>query len=268
MENIGFAFLLTLIAGMATAVGSCIAFFTPHGNTRFLAGALGFSAGVMIFISFTDLLPLSRELLISQGIFIPEVWVLGAFFAGIIITALIDMTIPSIENPHEIKKSPKDIKELNQQGHNRSKLLRLGLITAIILALHNFPEGMATFIAATQSTEIALSITVAIALHNIPEGIAISMPVFYATGSKKTAFIYSAASGLSEPAGAICGYLLMRPFMSDTLVGLIFAAIAGIMIYISFDELLPAARAYGKHHLTIIGLFSGMLLMGISQIIF
>ncbi len=268
MEHVGFAFALTFLAGMATAVGSCIAFFAPRGNTRFLATALGFSAGVMIFISFTDLLPLSRNLLIAQDIHWAEIWVLSAFFTGIVLTAIIDMTIPSIENPHEFKKKPKDIKELNQQARHPAQLMRLGLITAVVLALHNFPEGMATFIAATQSPEIAISIAIAIALHNIPEGVAISMPVFYATGNKKTAFIYSALSGLSEPAGAICGYLLIRPFMTDTFMGMIFAGIAGIMIYISFDELLPAARTYGKHHLTIIGLFTGMLAMGISQIIF
>ncbi len=268
MDHVGFAFMLTLLAGLSTGIGSCLAFFTPRGNTRFLAGALGFSAGVMIFISFTDLLPMSYDLLADMNVFLAEILVLSAFFAGIILTAFIDMTIPSIENPHEFKKKPKDIKELNKQRHHPAQLLRLGLITAIVLALHNFPEGMATFIAAMQSPEIAISITIAIALHNIPEGIAISMPVFYATGNKKTAFIYSFASGLAEPAGAVCGYLLMKPFMSNTFMGLIFAGIAGIMIYISFDELLPAARTYGKHHLTIIGLFSGMLLMGISQIIF
>ncbi len=268
MENIGFAFTLTLLAGLSTVIGSFIAFFSPKGNAKFLASTLGFSAGVMIFVSFMDLLPTATELLLAQNIQSAKIWILSSFFFGIILTAGIDMTIPDIENPHKFKKSPKDIKELNAQRRHPKKLMRLAMVTAIILALHNFPEGMATLIAATQTPEIAISIAIAIALHNIPEGIAISTPVFYATGSRKTAFVYSALSGLAEPAGAVIGYLLLRPFLNNTVMGVIFAAIAGIMVYISFDELLPAARAYGKHHLSIIGLFFGMLIMGISQIIF
>lgn len=268
MSHVGFAFLLTLLAGLATGIGSCIAFFAPRGQTRFLAVALGFSAGVMIYVSFTELIPMARELFAVQNIPHADILILSGFFGGIIITACIDLAIPNIDNPHEIRKNRSDMQALKNDRNQPQKLLRLGLFTAGALALHNFPEGLATFIAATQSSEVAYAIAFAVALHNIPEGIAVSVPIFYATGSRKKAFVYSFLSGLAEPAGAILGYLFLRPFISDTLMGFVFAGVAGIMVYISFDELLPAARTYGKHHQTVIGLFAGMLLMGISLLLF
>ena len=144
----------------------------------------------------------------------------------------------------------------------------MGLFTALAIGIHNFPEGLATFIAALQEPSIAIPIAVAIALHNVPEGIAVSVPIYYATGSKKKAFLYSFLSGLSEPLGAIIGYLILRPFLNDTIMGIIFGMVAGIMIYISLDELLPSAREYGEHHLSIYGLVAGMILMAVSLLLF
>ncbi|MDI9593070.1 MAG: ZIP family metal transporter, partial [Bacteroidota bacterium] len=148
-----------------------------------------------------------------------------------------------------------------------SKLLRTGLMTALVLAIHNFPEGMATFLAALKDIHIAIPIAVAIAIHNIPEGIAVSVPIYYATGNRKRAFWLSFLSGLAEPLGALVGYLILAPFLNDTLFGIMFAAIAGIMVFISLDELLPAAEEYGKHHHAIYGLIAGMAVMAFSLLL-
>ena len=152
--------------------------------------------------------------------------------------------------------------------NSNKKLLRMGMFTALAVGIHNFPEGLATFVAALQEPTIAIPIAVAIAIHNIPEGIAVSVPVYYATGSRKKAFLYSFLSGLSEPIGALVGYLILMPIMSDVVFGIIFAGVAGIMVYISLDELLPSAEEYGEHHLSIYGLVAGMVVMALSLLLF
>ena len=179
-----------------------------------------------------------------------------------LLIALIDKLIPSEENPHEVK--------LVEEEHKppTKKLMRMGVFTALAIAIHNFPEGLATFVSALQDPGIAIPIVVAIAIHNIPEGIAVSVPIYQATGSKIKAFKYSFLSGLAEPAGALIGWLVLMPFMNDTIFGIIFAGVAGIMVFISFDELLPAAREYGEHHLSLYGLISGMIVMAVSLLLF
>jgi ZIP family zinc transporter len=147
------------------------------------------------------------------------------------------------------------------------KLLRIGTFTAVALAIHNFPEGIATFMAGMSDITVGISIAIAIAIHNIPEGIAVSVPVYYATGSRKKAFMWAALSGLSEPVGAAFGFLIISFFHEPVILGFVFAMVAGIMIYISFDELLPAAHKYGKHHTAIYGLVSGIILIGISMLL-
>lgn len=144
----------------------------------------------------------------------------------------------------------------------------MGGFTALAIGIHNFPEGLATFTAAMSDPNLGIAIAVAIAIHNIPEGIAVSVPVFYATGNKKKAFTLSFLSGLSEPIGAIIGYLLLMQFMSPLVFGIVFAAVAGIMVFISIDELLPAAQEYGEHHLSIYGLVGGMGVMALSLLMF
>ena len=266
MNNVLFAFSLTLFAGLCTGIGSAIAFFAKKTNTKFLSISLGFSAGVMIYVSMVEIFvkakdALTGELGIKTGSWITVI----SFFGGMLLIALIDKFIPSEENPHEVYK----IEDIPQNtSREDKKLLRMGLFTALAVAIHNFPEGLATFISALQEPEIAIPIAVAIAIHNIPEGIAVSVPVYYATGSKKKAFIYSFLSGLSEPLGAIIGYLILMPLINDLVLGILFGAVAGIMVFISLDELLPSAEKYGEHHLSIYGLVAGMVVMAISLLLF
>ena len=265
MNNVAIAFLITALAGLSTGIGSCIAFFAKKTNTKFLTIALGFSAGVMIYVSMLELLPNAMDSLgASFGAKQGTLWAIIAFFAGIGAIAIIDKIIPENKNPHSVT-SPEHVAAA--LGHNH-KLMRTGLFTALAITIHNFPEGLATFVSALQEPTIAIPIAVAIAIHNIPEGIAVSVPIYYATGNRKKAFWYSFASGLSELLGAVIGYLILMPFINDTVNGFLFAAVAGIMVFISFDELLPAAREYGEHHLSIYGLCGGMAVMALSLWLF
>lgn len=259
-----FAFLLTLFAGLATGVGSAIAFFAKRTNTKFLTVSLGFSAGVMIYVAFVEIFIKGREVL-TEAMGMRQGWWMAviAFFAGILLIAVIDKLIPSQENPHELRKI-----EGGEQEARDGRLLRMGAMTALAIGIHNFPEGLATFTAALSDPKIGIAIAVAVAIHNIPEGIAVSVPIFYATGSKRKAFRLSFLSGIAEPVGALVGYLILLPLMTDALMGVLFSFVAGIMVFISLDELLPAAEKYGEHHLSIYGLVSGMAIMALSLLLF
>jgi len=264
-SEILFAFGLTMFAGLATGIGSLLAFFTKRTNTRFLSLALGFSAGVMIYVSFVEIFPKARiELALAYGE-TSGFWITtAAFFGGIFLIAIIDKMIPSMENPHEIKM----VEDISEEKAGQQKLMRMGLFTALAIAIHNFPEGLATFIAALNDPRLGIAIAVAIAIHNIPEGIAVSVPIYYATGNKKKAFWYSFSSGLAEPVGATIGFLILMPFLSPLVFGILFAGVAGIMVFISIDELLPAAQEFGEHHLSIYGLIAGMIVMALSLLMF
>lgn len=264
-NNILIAFSFTLLAGLSTTIGSCIAFFTKHTNKKFLSVSLGFSAGVMIYVSMIEIFPEAQNSIVSvHGEKIGTSLTVLSFFAGMFVIALIDKLIPSEENPHELKL----VEEMENCKSCNTKLLRTGLCTALAISLHNFPEGLATFVSAIEDPTLAIPIVFAIAIHNIPEGISVSVPIYHATGSKKKAFFYSFMSGIAEPIGALIGWLILMPFINETVFGIIFASIAGIMVFISFDELLPAAREYGEHHLSIYGLISGMILMAVSLLLF
>ena len=288
MSEIMFAFFLTLFAGLSTGIGSVIAFFAKKTNKKFLSISLGFSAGVMIYLSFVEIF---QEANYSLAQVLGEktgAWSTAlAFFGGILLIALIDKLIPENENPHEAKNVLADSKNTQEvsdkitddertqenvehleEAKDSKKLMRTGSFTAIAIAVHNFPEGLATFVSALQDPEVAIPIVVAIAIHNIPEGIAVSVPIYQATGSRKKAFFYSFLSGLAEPVGALTGWLVLMPIMNDVLFGVIFAAVAGIMVFISVDELLPAAREYGEHHLSIYGMIAGMAIMSVSLLLF
>ena len=257
------AFALTTFAGLATGIGSALAFFSRTTNKSFLAGALGFSAGVMLYISFAEMLVEAKEqLATAHGADLGAWLAVIAFLGGFAISLLIDQLIPSYENPHELR----GVEEMDQPRDN-AKLQRLGVVTAVAIALHNFPEGLAVFAASLKDTSLGIPIALAVAIHNIPEGIAVAVPIYYATGSRKKAFWYSLGSGLSEPLGALVGFLFLRPFLTDSMFGLVFALIAGIMVYISLDELLPTAQRYDKGHHAIIGLGAGMAVMAISLIL-
>jgi len=268
MENILIALGLTVFAGLATGIGSALAFFTKRTNTKFLSVALGFSAGVMIYVSMIEIFVKAKDSLQAELGIRAGYWAtVGGFFAGILFIALIDKLIPSFENPHEIHRV-EELDDEQKETHKRQKLMRMGVFTALAIAIHNFPEGLATFLAAIKDPTIGIPIAVAIAIHNIPEGISVSIPIYYATNSKKKAFWYSFASGLAEPVGALIGYFILKQFIGEVLFGVVFSSVAGIMVYISLDELLPAAREYGEHHLSIYGLIAGMGVMAISLLLF
>lgn len=266
-NTILFAFGLTMFAGLSTGIGSAIAFFANRTNTKFLSVSLGFSAGVMIYVSFTEILSKARIELVDVFGNRGGSWLtVAGFFGGILLIAIIDKLIPSVENPHEIRM----VEEMEEKpkNNNKQKLMRMGLFTALAIAIHNFPEGLATFTAALTEPSLGVAIAVAIAIHNIPEGIAVSVPVYYATGNRRKAFVLSFLSGIAEPVGAIIGYLILMPFLNPAVFGILFAAVAGIMVFISLDELLPSAREYGEHHLSIYGLIAGMVVMAISLLLF
>ncbi len=265
MTNVEIAILLTTAAGLSTGIGGLIAFFSKKTNKNFLSFTLGVSAGVMIYVSFVELFAKACfSLSAIYGQRLGTILTVFGFFLGILLIAAIDHFIPEEKNPHETRT----IEDLSEKSESSKKLLRTGFITALALGIHNFPEGMATFVSALESPLLAFPIVFAIAIHNIPEGIAVAIPVYYATGNKKKAFFYSFISGIAEPVGAIIGYLILMPFMSDALNSMIFSIIAGIMVFISVDELLPSAREYGEHHLSVYGLIVGMAVMAVSLIAF
>ncbi len=298
MSNVWIAFGLTVFAGAATGIGSAIAFFAKRTNYRFLSVATGFSAGVMIYVSFVEIFFKGAESLSEAYGDYWGHWInAGSFFGGIALIGVIDKLIPSAENPHEVH-SEDEMEPLHDPSApmpdfeaiaahpstaapgahdhrvNHKKLLRMGLFTALAIGIHNFPEGLATFLAALDDPSVGTAIAIAIALHNIPEGISVSVPIFYATGDRKKAFIYSVLSGLAEPVGAGIAYLALRFFLGgDTgvippqVMGILFGGVAGIMVYISLDELLPTSRAYGKGHDSLLGLLAGMAMMALSLLL-
>ena len=277
MNGILSALLLTLIAGAATGIGGALVLFKKKLSSNFLAGALGLSAGVMIFISLAELFPESQaEIMAIGSLKHGETFVLLAFFAGMGIITLIDFLIPEYENPHEASGLSLDAKTaavgMLEQTGNEKALHRLGLMSALAIAIHNFPEGIATFIGALNDPQMGAGITFAIAIHNIPEGIAVAIPIYYATKSKGKALLYATLSGFSEIIGALICLGVTAVFGVELTGGgpvfpLILAAVAGIMIYISLDELLPTAEKYGKHHIAIAGVVAGMAIMGVSLLI-
>jgi ZIP family zinc transporter len=217
----------------------------------------------MIYVSMIEIFGKARDsLAVVYGDSAGFLWTTVAFFVGIAIIAVIDWIVPAAENPHELKSADTGSKPA------RSSLMRMGLFSALAIGIHNFPEGLATFVGALSDPALGISITVAIAIHNIPEGIAVSMPIYYATGSRKKAFVYSALSGFAEPVGALVGYFLLQRIFGESMFGFTFAAVAGIMVYISLDELLPTAEKYGEHHVAIFGLIGGMAVMAASLVLF
>ena len=297
MGNVWLALGLTVFAGMATGIGSAIAFFAKRTNYRFLSVATGFSAGVMLYVSFVEIFYKGVDSLTAAYGEYWGHWVnVGAFFGGIGLIGVIDAFIPSAENPHEthaeretlplhnpsvataIPTAQEDQQPMHGDVHdhvpNEKGLLRMGLFTALAIAIHNFPEGLATFLAALDDPAVGAAIAVAIALHNIPEGISVSVPIYYATGDRRRAFTYSVLSGVSEPVGAILAYVALRYLVGGAsgvvppqVMGILFAGVAGIMVYISLDELLPTSRAYGKGHDSLLGLLAGMAIMAVSLLL-
>ena len=277
MDGILGALILTLAAGSATGIGGALVLFRKRLSSNFLAGALGLSAGVMIFISLAEMFPEAQVEIMSTGSTdFGKAYVLAAFFIGMGIITLIDFLVPEYENPHEASGLSLGAKTpavgMLEQTDNEAQLKRLGLMSALAIAIHNFPEGIATFIGALNDPQMGAGITFAIAIHNIPEGIAVAIPIYYATKSKGKALLYATLSGFSEVIGALL-CLAVTAIFGLELTGegmafpLIMAAVAGIMIYISLDELLLTAEKYGKHHIAIAGVVGGMAIMGISLLL-
>lgn len=278
MGEISHALLLTLIAGAATGLGGLLIIFRKEISSNLLAAALGLSAGVMVFISLAELYPEAQAAIKAADIPVNgNALVLICFFLGMGIITLIDFLVPEYENPHEASGLSLDATTaatamLGQRG-NKAALKKLGVMSALAIAIHNFPEGMATFIGSLNDAQMGAGITFAVAIHNIPEGIAVAIPIYYATGSRGKAILYATLSGLSEPVGAAICYGLtavagIEISGGGTAFPLILAAVAGIMIYISLDELLPTAEKYGKHHVAIAGVVAGMAIMGTSLLLF
>lgn len=255
------ALLLTGLAGLSTGIGSAMALLVPHTNKRFLTFALGFSAGIMLYVSFVEILPEAQEMILHELQAGLAGWVSTiAFFGGIGLIWLIDQLVPNVENPHEMSM----IGGIQEGRPPEQQLYRMGLFTALAIGIHNFPEGLAVFFSALSDPSLGIVIAATIALHNIPEGMAVAVPIYFATKSRKKAFSYSFLSGLAEPAGALAGFLILQPFMSPLLFSIVLAGVGGIMVYISLDELLPTAEEYGEHHFAISGLVLGMAVMAVS----
>lgn len=278
MPNLYVAFVITFLAGMATAIGSAIAFFTQRTNYRFLSVATGFSAGAMLYVSFSELLPRS---VMYFSLYYGEPfskWLhLLSFFGGIILIGIIDILVPSEENPHEFQPEVSFEKpEMSCIGTVSSKgkiLSRAGILATLAIGIHNVPEGLTTFFSTIENYQMGITIAVAVALHNIPEGITVSIPIFYATGNRLKAFIYSAMTGLAEPVGALISYGVITYIFEDIdgisrILGYIMGVVGGIMVYVSIDELLPVSRAYGKGHDSIIGFLLGMGLTAVGLALF
>lgn len=293
MTSVWIALGLTVFAGMATAIGSVIAFMAKRTDYRFLSVSTGFSAGVMLYVAFVEILFKGAE---SLAVRYGETWGnwinTASFFGGMLLIGLIDNLIPAAENPHETHSEAEtmplhhraaSLEDREAPSHTGGppdalthyhKLMRMGLFTALAIGIHNFPEGLATFLAALHDPGLGVVIALAVALHNIPEGISVSVPIFYATGNRRKAFLYSVLSGLAEPAGALIAYLALSFFFGGVggiippqVMGVLFGGVAGIMVYISLDELLPTSRAYGKGHDSLLGLVSGMLVMALSLLL-
>ncbi len=250
---------MTFLAGLATLIGGFITFVIKRDNMKAISLGLGFSAGVMIFLSFTEILEEANELLAKH---FPHnfAWIaFGGFLAGIIVAILIDIFIPD-HIDSDFLKAPENCS-------HKHKIKRAGFITAIAIALHNFPEGLATFIVSAQDITIGTSVALAIAIHNIPEGIAVAIPIYHATGKKRKAIWYSFWTGLTEPLGALIGLILINLFMPEMFVGFLLAAVAGIMVYISFDTLLPLSHECGDWHSAIKGIISGIIVIYLSLLL-
>lgn len=296
MSEVWFALGLTAFAGLATGIGSIIAFTAKLSSYRFLSVATGFSAGVMLYVSFVEIFFKGQAALVDHYGDPVGHWVnAAAFFGGMLVIGLIDNFIPEETNPHEIppeaeadklhgkssslwdiaknSRCPSKAPVQPQPGYEK-KLMRMGLFTALAIGIHNLPEGLATFLAALEDPQLGVAIAVAIALHNIPEGVSVSVPIYYATGKRRKAFLYSFLSGLAEPVGAGIAYLAILFFaggpggvLPPQLTGILFGGVAGIMVYISLDELLPTSRAYGQGHDSLFGLLGGMVVMALSLLL-
>ncbi len=250
------ALLLSLGAGLSTLLGALIVVFVKGKSEKLVTASLGFAAGVMVSVSFLDMLPLATDLLTKEfNATIGIVISVASLLLGVGLASGLDKLVPH---------------EHGQKGEGEAShgnMYRLGMMSMLAISIHNFPEGIATFMAGISDSSVGLSIAVAIALHNIPEGISVAMPIYFATGNKKRAFLFTFLSGISEPIGALLAYFVLQPFINDALLGVLFSIVAGIMLYISIEELIPSSRQYGFTRLALAATFGGICLMPLTHII-
>ena len=256
------ALLITMLAGLSTIVGGFFTFFVKKDSLKALSIGLGFSGGMMIYVSLNELMVQSQKYLLPQFPNRAGLFAFIAFFIGVGIAILIDYFIPDHIESDLFLQNPENC------THHMHKIKRAGVFTAIAVAIHNFPEGIANFFVSSQDLSIGIPLAIAIAIHNIPEGIAIALPIYHAVKKKRTAILYTCLSGLAEPFGAILGFVFLRNYLNMTTLGLLFAAISGIMVYISIDTLLPMAREYGENHHVVFGIMMGMFVIGLSLVLF
>lgn len=261
-SNLFIAFSITLIAGLFTVLGSGLVIFSKTPNPKVLSFGLAFAGGAMVYVSLTEILTQSQEAFKlaygeAQGFAAATL----AFLVGMGLITVIDRLVP---NPHETLDA-NDPDFLNRKRHH---IARVGLMAAFAITAHNFPEGLATFFATLESPTLGMPLAVAIAIHNIPEGISIAAPVYFATRSRPLTILACLISGLAEPVGAALGYTLLQPFLSHAVFGSLFGLIAGIMVFLALDELLPAAKRYSDGHETVYGLISGMAVIALSLVLF
>ena len=264
MNNFWEAMTMTLLAGLSTGIGSLIALFTKKTEGKFLGFCLSFAAGVMLLVSMTEILNEATAKITSLTDDKKAALISAAsFFGGMILIFIIDKIIPDKDLPKEMQKASAE----DNAERRKKVMVRSGLFTAIAITIHNFPEGLTTFVSAIENPSLALPVVIAIAIHNIPEGIAVSVPLYMATNSKKKAFVFSFLSGLSEPIGAIAGYFLLRGLAGEMITGILLAAVSGIMVFICIDDLLPSAKENGGPTITALGFISGMAIMNLSVLL-
>lgn len=251
MDGVMYAFILTLIAGISTGLGAVCVFLFDRKYITFLAGALAFSAGVMIYVSMIEIWDMGKGCFANAvGNVFCDVFTAVAFFAGMLIIALINRWLPSVE-----------------EGGGGERLSKAGMFIAFSIAIHNFPEGLATFMSALKEPTMGIAMCVAIAIHNIPEGIATAVPIYYAGKGRGRAFVISLLSGLTEPLGAVIGYVFLRRYLNDFVFGTVFSVISGIMVYVAVKELLPMAYEYDNRELTAKSFICGMAVMAFSLVL-
>ena len=260
IDHVLMAFGITLAAGLATVLGSALVFFQKTPSPRVLAFGLAFAAGAMVFVSLTEIFGKSVDSFseVSSAGFS---WATAAFLTGLLAILALDRLIP---NPHETL----DVNDPRFLDKNQSYLRRIGLMSAFAITAHNFPEGLATFFATLESPTLGAPLAFAIAVHNIPEGISIAAPIYFATQNKRLTVLACLISGLAEPLGAIMGYFILKPFLSPEIFGWVFGIIAGAMVFLAMDELLPAAKRYSDGHETVYGLVGGMGVIATSLALF
>lgn len=245
-------------AALSTVLGALFVVFAREPNPRLLSFGLAFAGGAMVYVSLVEIFLKSESAFAASfDVRAAHAFATLSFFGGILLIAGVDRFIP---NPH----GGMVLGNNGEQGH----IARVGLLAALAITAHNLPEGLATFLATLQNPVVGVPLAVAIAIHNIPEGVSIAIPVFYATGSKQRALIATGVSALAEPAGALIGYTILAPFLSEIAFAIVFGMIAGVMVFLALDELLPTAKRYARGHETVYGMVIGMAALATSLVMF